>query len=174
MTHRTVIELNLVSTIKSHSFQQINLKWYTDGLNLFLIKLFFRRQICRMNFFSILKSWKLRLTPHKKVLHTVSPEGTQLRLVSAQWVRTIRSLAPVRGLTRTSIPPPFHWCQEKCSQTSSQETWIFFSPWFSLSLSLSSQSFLSFVFYNVSALSYLPRARTSDPRRPPVFTVIHV
>ena len=26
----------------------------------------------------------------------------------AQWVRTIRSLTQVRGLTRPSIPPPFH------------------------------------------------------------------
>jgi hypothetical protein len=48
---------------------------------------------------------------------TTSPEGTQPRSVPVQWPRTILSLAPVRGLTRTSIPPPFHWSQEKCSQT---------------------------------------------------------
>ena len=35
----------------------------------------------------------------------------------------------------------------------------------SLSLSLQSKCFLAFVFYNISALSYLPRARTSAPRR---------
>ena len=30
-----------------------------------------------------------------------------------QWVRTIRSLVPVRGLTHPSIPPPFHCLKEK-------------------------------------------------------------
>ena len=48
---------------------------------------------------------------------TASPEGTQPRRVPAQWARTIRSLDPVRGLTRPSIPPPFHGHQETCSQT---------------------------------------------------------
>ena len=35
----------------------------------------------------------------------------------------------------------------------------------SLSLTFTSQSLLAFVFYGISALSYLPRARTSAPRR---------
>ena len=35
----------------------------------------------------------------------------------------------------------------------------------SLSLTLASQNLLAFVLYNISALSYLPRARTSAPRR---------
>ena len=38
----------------------------------------------------------------------------------------IRSLVPVRGITQPSIPPPLHWCEEKCVETSSQESWIFF------------------------------------------------
>ncbi len=42
----------------------------------------------------------------------------------------------------------------------------------SLSLSFASQSLLAFVFYSIISFSYLSRARTSDPRRPPVFTVI--
>jgi len=41
------------------------------------------------------------------------------------------------------------------------------SPQLSLALSPASQSLLSFVFYSISALSYLPRARTSAPRRSP-------
>ena len=32
--------------------------------------------------------------------------------VSAKWARPIRQLAPVRGINRPSIPPPFHWCEE--------------------------------------------------------------
>ena len=43
-----------------------------------------------------------------------------------KWARTIRSLAPVRGQTRPSIPRPFHWLEGKCPETSSQESWIFF------------------------------------------------
>jgi hypothetical protein len=39
------------------------------------------------------------------------------------------------------------------------------SPQLSLSLTFTSQSLLAFVFYSISALSYLPRARTSAPRR---------
>jgi len=35
----------------------------------------------------------------------------------------------------------------------------------SLSLIFTSQSLLAFVFYSISAISYLPRARTSAPRR---------
>ncbi len=35
----------------------------------------------------------------------------------------------------------------------------------SFSLTLASQNLLAFVLYNISALSYLPRARTSAPRR---------
>ncbi len=42
-----------------------------------------------------------------------------------QWTRTIHSLAPVRGLTRPSNPSPFHWCEEKCPETSCQKPWIF-------------------------------------------------
>jgi hypothetical protein len=48
------------------------------------------------------------------------------------------------------------------------------SPQLSLSLSLASQSFLAFVFYSISALRYLPRARISAPRRPLAFVVIRV
>jgi hypothetical protein len=40
--------------------------------------------------------------------------------------RTIHSLTPVRGLTRPSIPPSFHWCEENWSQTFFPEPWIFF------------------------------------------------
>ncbi len=39
------------------------------------------------------------------------------------------------------------------------------SPQLSLSLIFTSQSLLAFVFYSISALSYLPRERTSAPRR---------
>jgi hypothetical protein len=39
------------------------------------------------------------------------------------------------------------------------------SPQLSLSLTFTSQSLLAFVFYSISALSYLPRERTSPPRR---------
>ena len=39
------------------------------------------------------------------------------------------------------------------------------SPQLSLSLTFTSQSLLAFVFYSISALSYLSRARTSAPRR---------
>jgi len=46
------------------------------------------------------------------------------------------------------------------------------SPRLSFLLSLSSQSFLDFVFYIMSGLSYLPRTRTSDPRRSPAVTII--
>ena len=49
----------------------------------------------------------------------------QSRRVPTRWVRTIHLLTPLQGLNRPSIPPPFHWCEEKCSQTFSEESWIF-------------------------------------------------
>ncbi len=39
--HRTVVKSNLVRMINSHSFEQINLEWYTYGFLQFWIKLFF-------------------------------------------------------------------------------------------------------------------------------------
>ena len=45
------------------------------------------------------------------------PHQAQPGRVPAQWARTIRSLAPVRGPTRPSIPPPFHWLGETCPET---------------------------------------------------------
>ncbi len=54
---------------------------------------------------------------HTKINLNVCPD---------QWVRTIRSLTQVRGLTHPSIPPAFHWCEEKCPETPSQESWNFF------------------------------------------------
>ncbi len=38
-----------------------------------------------------------------------------------------RSLTPVRVLTLPSIPVPFHWCEEKCPEVSSEKSWNFFS-----------------------------------------------
>ena len=61
-------------------------------------------------------------TSKSKHSHTKSNRDT----CPTQWTRTIRSLAPVRGLTRPSIPPPFHWREEKCPETSSREPWNFF------------------------------------------------
>ena len=57
---------------------------------------------------------------------TTSPEGTQPRRVPAQWARTIRLLAPVRGLTPPSTPLPFLWRAGTCSQTSSPRAMDFF------------------------------------------------
>ena len=54
---------------------------------------------------------------HTDTTTVVLTHQVQPRHVSVQWVRTIRLLAPVRGLTRPSIPPPFHGHQETCSQT---------------------------------------------------------
>jgi len=46
-----------------------------------------------------------------------SLQETQPQRVSGQWSRTIHSLTPVRGLTRPSIPPPFHWPLENYLET---------------------------------------------------------
>ncbi len=54
----------------------------------------------------------------------VFPHQVKNGRVPTQWNRTIHSRTPVRGLTSPSILPPFHWCEEKCSHTFSQETWI--------------------------------------------------
>jgi hypothetical protein len=61
-------------------------------------------------------------TSERKHSHTKSNREA----CPVQWDRTIRSLDPVRGITRRSIPPPFHWLEEKCPETSSQEPWMFF------------------------------------------------
>jgi hypothetical protein len=45
------------------------------------------------------------------------PHQAQSGREPARWTRAIRSLAPVRGLTPPSIPLPFHWRAETCSQT---------------------------------------------------------
>jgi hypothetical protein len=45
------------------------------------------------------------------------PHQVQPGHVPTQWVRTIRELDPVWGLTPPSIPPPFLWCEEKYRQT---------------------------------------------------------
>jgi hypothetical protein len=57
-----------------------------------------------------------------------SPKQTQPRRVPAQWARTIRSLAPVRGPTRPSIYPPLHRLEEVPTKAESQRPWIFFLP----------------------------------------------
>ena len=42
------------------------------------------------------------------------PHQAQCGRVPAQWTRVIRSLAPVRGLIRSSIPLPFHFRTRFC------------------------------------------------------------
>ncbi len=59
--------------------------------------------------------------PSKQAGTTFSLQSQSGR-VPARWARTIRSLAPVRGLNPPSIPPPFHWRVETCSQTFSPRT----------------------------------------------------
>ena len=39
-------------------------------------------------------------------------------------------IGPSPGAGHPSIPPPFHWLEEKCPKTSSQEPWIFFFKFF--------------------------------------------
>ena len=75
----------------------------------------------------------LKSSCHRTGRTTVT-RPTQPGRVSAQWTRAIRQLAPVRGLTRPSIPPPFHWCEETCSQTFFPRDMFFFLLFFSLSL----------------------------------------
>ena len=58
----------------------------------------------------------LKLSRHRTDRTTVVRPAQPGR-VPAQWARAIRSPAPVRGPTRPSLPPPFHWCEETCSQT---------------------------------------------------------
>ncbi len=66
---------------------------------------------------------------------TTFPHQVQSGRVPVWWTKAIRSLAPVRGLNPPSIPLPFHWRAETCSQTFSPRVMkVFF---FSLSSSLS-------------------------------------
>ncbi len=60
-----------------------------------------------------------------------SPKQTQPRRVSTQWVRTIRSLVPVRGLTRPSIPSPLHWSEENWPEISSKtmDFFLYIDSW---------------------------------------------
>jgi hypothetical protein len=67
------------------------------------------------------RSRLFKTSKSKSFLHQEQPGR-----VPAQWSRTILSLAPVRGLTRPSIPPLFHWCEEKFPETSSERPWMFF------------------------------------------------
>jgi hypothetical protein len=66
-----------------------------------------------------------RVDPMKEMEQTF-PHQAQSDHVTARWARATRSLAPVRGLTRPSIPLPFHWCAETSSQTFSPRVMDFF------------------------------------------------
>ena len=79
------------------------------------------------------------------------------RLVLGGLSRCFTVPYPVQG-SRVTITPEKHQKGSFCAH---------FSFHNSVSLALSSQSFLAFVLYSISALSYLPRARTSVPRRSP-------
>ncbi len=50
------------------------------------------------------------------------PTTNTTRRVPVKWVRTIRSLVPVRGTTPPSIPLSLHWCQ-KFGPKSGQTRW---------------------------------------------------
>ena len=65
--------------------------------------------------------------PHpSKQAGATFPHQAQSGRVPVQWVRPIRSLTPVRGLNPPSIPLPFHWRAETCSQTFSPRDMDFF------------------------------------------------
>ena len=75
---------------------------------------------------SALKNTHLKSSRHRTDTTTVTRSTKCNRdECPTQWVRTIRSLDPVRGITHPSIPPPFHWIEKKWRETSFQESFIF-------------------------------------------------